>query len=227
MAGLFTHEWIAKLVLEKLSKRGFISRYENIDDYFFGAIAPDIRYLANSARDVTHEPLGENSVFGALKVSSASMPFLAGYETHLVVDSTWANDNGAMGRSIYQNYHINVNDSLQKYSLYLAIDDYFQGEAGWLFPFECAGNILRANDTSILTKFGFTQSDIGNYKLLASAYIQEPGIDRFNAFNILPVNFDEALIGKIADQLPALTSFLKDFKRISTEKCVESLERFL
>jgi len=47
MAGLLTHEWIANLVLKKLSKRDFISKDENIDDYFFGAIAPDIRYINN------------------------------------------------------------------------------------------------------------------------------------------------------------------------------------
>ena len=39
MAGLLTHEWIAYLVLKKLSKRNFISKYANIDDYFFGAEA--------------------------------------------------------------------------------------------------------------------------------------------------------------------------------------------
>ena len=56
MAGLFAHELIAKLVLKKVSKRDFISRYENVDDYFFGAIAPDIRYINNSSREITHEP---------------------------------------------------------------------------------------------------------------------------------------------------------------------------
>ncbi len=227
MAGLFAHVWIANLVLQKLSKRGFISSYENIDDYFFGAIAPDIRYINNSGRDITHRPWGEKSIFEALKISSTSMPFIAGYETHLIADSTWANDNGAMGESIYENYGINANDPIQKYSLYLAVDDYFQGEADWLFPFECAGNILRANDTSILAKLGFTQSDIGNYKIVAAAYIREPGLDRFNVFNLLPGNFDESFIQKLADQIPPLTSFLKDFKRASVEKCIGSLEGYL
>ena len=97
MAGLFTHVWIANLVLKELSKRDFISRSENIDDYFFGAAAPDIRYINNSPREITHKPKGENSIFEALKVSSTSMPFMVGYETHLIVDGTWANDNGAMG----------------------------------------------------------------------------------------------------------------------------------
>src|SRR3989344_7229653 len=118
MAGLLTHEWIAHLVLKKLSKRGFISKYENIDDYFFGAAAPDIRYINNSPREITHKPKGENSIFEALKVSSTSMPFMAGYETHLIVDSTWANDNNTMGKSIYDNYGLNANIPAQKYALF-------------------------------------------------------------------------------------------------------------
>ncbi|HLC92634.1 MAG TPA: hypothetical protein VJH23_02925 [archaeon] len=227
MAGLFAHEWIAKLVLGKLSKRGFISGYENIDDYFFGAIAPDIRYINNSGRDITHRPFGENSIFEALKVSSSSMPFIAGYETHLIVDGTWANDNGALGRSIYQNYGVNANNPIQKFSLYLAVDDYFQAEADWVFPFESSGNILRADDLSILLKLGFGQKDIAIFKAAAAAYVRAPGIINFRPFNILPNNFDETLLRKIADQIPAMTSFLKEFRDVSVEKCVESLERYL
>lgn len=134
MAGLFVHVWIANLVLQKLSKKGFISSPENIDDYFFGSVAPDIRYISGSARDVTHRPKGEKSIFEALKVSSVSMPFMAGYETHLVVDGTWSNENKSLAKSIYEYYGVNVNDPIQKFSLYLAVDDYFQGEAEWLFP---------------------------------------------------------------------------------------------
>src|SRR3989344_2308669 len=83
MAGLLTHEWIANLVLKKLSKRNFISEYENIDDYFFGAIAPDIRYINNTPKETTHKPKGEKSIFEAIKASSTSMPFIVGYETHI------------------------------------------------------------------------------------------------------------------------------------------------
>ncbi len=227
MAGLFAHVWIANLVLKRLSKKGFISKYENIDDYFFGAIAPDIRYIANSERDVTHRPFGENSIFEAMKVSSTSMPFIAGYETHLIVDSTWANDNGALGRSIYKNYKVNVNNPIEKFSLYLTVDDYFQGEADWLFQFECAGNILRANDISILLKLGFSQNDSLKFKRLAALYLREPGLDTLNAFNLFPGNFDEALLRKVSDMTPALTSFLTEFKNVSMEKCMESLERYI
>jgi len=56
MAGLLTHEWMANLVLTKLSKRDFVSKHENIDDYFFGAIAPDIGYINNTPRETTHKP---------------------------------------------------------------------------------------------------------------------------------------------------------------------------
>ena len=227
MAGLLTHEWIAHLVLKKISKRNFISKYENIDDYFFGAIAPDIRYINNFPREVTHKPKGEKSIFEAMKVSSTSMPFMAGFETHLIADDTWSNDNRAMGKSIYDYYGINANNSIQKYSLYLLVDDYFQGEADWFFQFQCAGNVLRANDTGILLDSGFSKKDIENYKLFAAGYLREPGIDTFNVFNLFPNNFDETIIGKMADQKPSLTSFLKEFKKVSIEKCIESLERYL
>ncbi len=227
MAGLLTHEWIANLALKKLSKRNFISKHENIDDYFFGAIAPDIRYINNTPREITHKPKGEKSIFEALKVSSNSMPFIAGFETHLIVDSVWANDNQAMGKSIYENYGINVNNSIEKYALYLLVDDYFQGEADWVFQFQCAGNVLRANDTKILLDLGFSKADIDKYQIIAAGYLREPGIDTFNVFNLSPNNFDETLIGKIVDQKPSLTSFLKEFKKVSIEKCVESMERYL
>ncbi|HZX34640.1 MAG TPA: zinc dependent phospholipase C family protein [archaeon] len=227
MAGLLTHEWISNWVLKKLSKRNFISKFENIDDYFFGAIAPDIRYINNTPRETTHKPNGEKSIFEAMKVSSTSMPFIAGFETHLVVDSVWANDNQVMGKSIYENYGFDVNNPIQKYGLYLAVDDYFQGEADWFFQFQCAGNILRANDTRILLDLGFNQEDILKYKAAAATYLREPGIDTFNVFSLFPNNFDENLLGKIVDQKTTLTSYLKEFKKVSIDKCVESLERYL
>ncbi len=227
MAGLFAHELIAKLVLKKVSKRAFISRCENVDDYFFGAIAPDIRYINNSSREITHKPKGKDSIFEALKASSVSMPFMAGYETHLIVDDTWSNDNKTMDKSIYEHFGLNASDPIQKFSLYLLVDDYFQGESSWFFQFECAGNILRANDVSILQALGFGLNDTLRYKSAATFYLREPGIDTFNIFNLLPTNLDETIIRKIADQKASLTSFLKDFKKTSIENCLESLEKHL
>jgi len=227
MAGLFAHELIAKLVLKKIFKRAFISRYENVDDYFFGAIAPDIRYINNSSREITHEPKGKDSIFEALKISSTSMPFMVGYETHLIVDDTWSNDNKTMDKSIYEYYGLNASDPVQKFSLYLLVDDYFQGESDWFFQFESAGNILRANDLSILQGLGFSLNDILRYKSAAAFYLREPGIDTFNIFNLFPTNLDETVVRKIADQKTSLTSFLKDFKKTSIENCLESLEKRL
>ncbi len=227
MAGLFAHVWIAKLVLEKLSRKGFISSYKNIDDYFFGAIAPGIRYISNSQRDVTHRPLGNNSIFQAFPFSSPSMPFMAGYETHLIVDSTLANDTGLMGKSIYDYYGVNVNNPIEKFSLYFLVDDYFQAEANPLFGVETAGNILRADDFYILLKLGFSSKDIAAFKAAAAAYVRSPGLINFRAFNVLPYNFDETLLREITDRVPGLTTFLKEFKNVSIDKCIESLEKYL
>ena len=227
MAGLFTHLWIANLVLKKLSKRSIISKYEHIDDYFFGAIAPDIRYINNSSRAITHKPNGEKSIFEAMKISSSATPFMAGFETHLIVDDVWSNDNNAMNNSIYGNYGLDANNTTHKYALYLLVDDYFQGEAEWFLKFAIAGNILRANEISILSELGFNQNDIIRFKSAAAAYLREPGIDTFNVFDLLSNNFNEKKLKMIADQLPSMTAFLKEFKKISIEMCVASLERYL
>jgi len=43
MAFFFTHCWMAKLALQRVNGklRKFIRKPENIDDYYFGCIAPD------------------------------------------------------------------------------------------------------------------------------------------------------------------------------------------
>lgn len=224
MAGLLTHEWIANLVLKKLSKHDFISKYENIDDYFFGAIAPDIRYINNTPRYITHRPKGEKSIFEAMKASSISMPFITGYETHLIVDTVWANDNHSMSKSIYENYGVNPNNTVQKLALYLAVDDYFQGEADWLFQFQCAGNILRANDTNILHQLGYNQGDINLYKAGAALYLREPGIDTLSFF---PANLEESLTKQLIDKNTNFSDYLKVFKKMAIECCLQTLERYL
>lgn len=227
MAFLFTHLYIANLVLKKLKNKQVISSSENIDDYFFGAIAPDIHYINNTNREITHKPYGEDSLFEALKISSLSFPFIAGYETHLIVDDTWSNDNGTMEESIYDHFGINVNDLVQKYSLYFLVDDYFQGEADSYFNISCAKNILRANDPSILLQLGFNQETILAYKAFSAGYLRDPGIDTFNVFNLLQSNIDEAIIKQIADQIPSLKFFLKKFKEIAVENCREQLEKYI
>ena len=133
----------------------------------------------------------------------------------------------AMGKGIYEYYSLNANNPMHKFSLYLLVDDYFQGEADLDFQLSSAGNILRANDASVMLDSGFKQQDIDWYRTIVAAYIREPGIDTFNVFNVLPNNFDEALIKKILDQKTSLTSFLREFKKISIEKCIGSLESYL
>lgn len=228
MPFLFTHAWIANLVLKELSKRDFISHYNNIDDYFFGSIAPDIRYITNSSRDRTHKINEEYSIFEGLKRSSISMPFMAGYETHLVADDVWSNKYKLMDQSVFEYYNVNPDNPLQKFALYVLADDYFQGEAEWFFQFSVAGNVLRANDVKILmNNFKFSHKDILLYKSGAAAYLREPGIDTVNVFNFVPYNLDEANIRKIIEQQPALTSILRKFKELAIEKCVERLEQYL
>ncbi|MEW6294838.1 MAG: hypothetical protein AB1467_00900 [Candidatus Diapherotrites archaeon] len=227
MSFLFTHEWIAKLVLGKLKKKALISNYNNIDDYFFGAIAPDIRYINNSSRTLTHEIEGKYSIFETSKKNKYSKAFLAGFETHLVVDDAWSNREKWLDESIYEFYSVNANNLAQKFALYFLVDDYFQSEAYWFFPFECAGNIFRANDLQLLIDLGFNHKDILLYKSLAAVYMREPGIDTMNIFNFVPGKLDEILIRTILEQKSTLTSFLKEFKKISVEKSLTFLESHL
>lgn len=227
MPGLLTHTWIAHLVLQELSEKDYISKPENIDDYFFGSVAPDIRYTSNSPRDITHRPNGEKSIFEALKVNSLSLPFMAGYETHLIADDTWSNDNGLLNESIYEHFKIDANNPIQKFSLYFLVDDYFQGEADSFFPLTAASNILRANDTNPLAELGFSPNTINQYKLAAAAYLREPGLDTLNPFNFFPENFEETALKTIADQLLTSSSFLKEFKKAAIEHGIISVEKYL
>jgi hypothetical protein len=227
MAGLFTHVWIANLVMQKLKRKQFISQFENIDDYFFGAIAPDIRYVANSPRQQTHKPFGKDTLIDALKASTPSMPFVAGYDVHLITDMTWSNDKNWLDQSIYEKYGIDSNNPLQKFALYGLVDDYFQAEADWFFPIQCAGNIIRANDTKIFTQLGFQEKDIFAFKSLSSIYLREPGIDTIISLSFVPNNLDEILVRKVLGEKSLLTSHLRSFEKVSLEKCLAHLERYL
>ncbi|MFH1225484.1 MAG: hypothetical protein V1676_06805 [Candidatus Diapherotrites archaeon] len=220
MAFLFAHEWIAKLALEKIRKKNLISDYANIDGYFFGAIAPDIRYVNNSRREVTHV---RGSAFDAFR-GSGSEPFIAGLETHFIVDDAWSNERNWLEESIYDFYKLDPNNTAQKFALYFLVDDYFQAEANWLFPIECAGNILRADDVGILLGLGFSHSRVALYKSGAAVYLRELGIDTLYSLNFAPNKLDEVLVRRILEEKSALTDFLKKFKIVSVENCVASLE---
>ncbi len=222
MAFMFTHCYIAEKVLGKLRKKTLLD-VNNIDDYYFGAIAPDIRYMNNSNRDITHIPFGENRVLNRERFSKYSKSFLAGYETHLIVDDVWSGKESSNGESIYGVFGVNVNDIVQKFTLYGIIDDYFQNKSNVLFQFGSASNIVRSDKNSLLYDLGFDLIQITSYKSLALLYFREPGLDTFNVFNFIPPNLDEKLITHIVNQKKELKFFLNSFVRISLEKCKDSL----
>ena len=227
MAGFFTHVWIANLVVQRLKRKQFISKFENIDDYFFGSIAPDIRYAANSPRQQTHKPFGKDMLIDALKASTTSMPFAAGYDVHLITDMAWSNDKNWLSESIYENYGIDPNNLIQKFTLYGLVDDYFQGESDWVFPISSAGNIIRADDMKVLVKLGFFEKDILLYKSLLAFYLREPGVDAITGLNFVPNNTDERLVKTFLDEKTTLTHFLQEFKKASIEKSIAHLETYL
>lgn len=227
MAGFLTHEWIAHLVLKKIKIKKYLSEFENIDDYFFGAVAPDVRYTMGTERNITHKPMGEESLLEALKASTFSTPFVSGYETHLITDITWSNEKNWLDESIYEHYHIDPNNTIQKFTLYGLVDDYFQAKADWFFPIVCAGNITRANDFTILKRIGISEDNILKYKALLGIYLREPGIDTINILNFVPNNRDEDLIQEFLDNKTTVTKFLQEFEKVSVEKSIEQLERFI
>ncbi|MDP2666684.1 MAG: hypothetical protein Q8P05_04260 [Candidatus Diapherotrites archaeon] len=227
MAGFLTHEWIAYLVLQKLKRKQIISQSENIDDYFFGAVAPDIRYSANIAREITHKPGGEESIFEMLKMSVPSFPFVAGYETHLITDIAWSNDKNWLKESIYEHYSMNANNTIQKITLYGLVDDYFQAKADWLFPYTCAGYVFRANDFEILKRIRISEKEILAYKSILIPYLREPGIDSIINLGFFPDNRDETLVAQFLDDHTSITKYLQKFEKTAVEKCVESLEKYV
>lgn len=132
LPGPFTHIYIASKVLEKLGKyeSNLISSYENIDDYFWGGVAPDIRYMRKGMdRRVTHKPLGKESIFSSFCEPKA---FLAGYQSHLEADNVWVN-------TIKKNFEIN--SDIKNLTAYGIVDDYFQGKVFWFFPWIAASQI--------------------------------------------------------------------------------------
>jgi hypothetical protein len=227
MAFMFTHCYIAGEVLKKIKKKNLFSDFNNIDDYYFGAIAPDIRYVNNSKRNITHIPFGKERVLDNSRFGKYSKAFLAGYETHLIVDNVWANDKNWLDKSIYEFYNVNPNNTLQKFLLYGVVDDYFQGKSNWFSQLTFMGNVFRSDNFNLLNDLGFDVGGITLYKTGAATYLREPGIDTINIFSFITLNLEEKIIGEMLDRKNQLTSFLKDFKKVSIEKCVGHLEEKL
>jgi len=221
---MFTHCYVAEEVLNKIKKKNIISDFNNIDDYYFGAIAPDIRYMNNSDRDITHIPFEQKSVLNGQKFARYSNSFIAGYETHLIVDGVWSGSDSSSGESIYNIFGVDVNNFVQKFTLYFLIDDYFQNKSNWFFQLGAVSNIIRSDKNNLLYDLGFNLFDVGKYKSLALFYFREPGLDTFNIFNFAPTKLDENLISNILSQKPKLNSFLRKFVKESVEKCKESFE---
>ena len=57
---------------------------ENRNEYYWGAVAPDIRYLANMRRDQTH--IGQEQIKELMVCYPALRSFLQGYQIHLLCD---------------------------------------------------------------------------------------------------------------------------------------------
>lgn len=61
-----------------------VIRPENRKEYFWGAVAADIRYLANMRRNVTH--LGQDRLQELMSCYAHLRSFLLGYQVHVLID---------------------------------------------------------------------------------------------------------------------------------------------
>lgn len=225
MAFWFTHALIAFTALQKLERKSEFSSFEQIDDYLFGAVAPDIRYVKNADRGITHLPSGKKSAFEAFRGKNFSDAFIAGYESHLVCDRIWAGEHKwLLEKSVYEHFKISPTDVAQKFSLYFFVDDYFQGKSNWLYPMLFAGNVFRANEASALKLLGFSDSEITAFKAAASLYLKEPGVNFFQALTLLRIPLEEKALSVTLNRFSGAGNYLSRFFNASVKKSVEAVQ---
>lgn len=228
MAFWFTHALVAFTALQKLEKQSGFSSFDQIDDYLLGSVAPDIRYLKNVSRHITHEPFGKKSAFEAFEGRKCSEAFLAGYESHLVCDRVWAGEyKELLEKNVYEFFNVNPNNLAQKFSLYFFVDDYFQGESNWLFPLIFAGNVFRANETKALRLLNFNELEINSFKLAASIFLKEPGANFSQALKLLRIPLEEKILSETIKRFTPAGNYLKRFLKVSAKESAEAIQTHL
>lgn len=222
MAGWFAHLLVAQRVLEKLpqSKRSFLSGFSQLDDYLFGSIAPDIRYVSKVDASLTHKPFGKESAFAAFNTKT---PFVAGYETHLIADDKWAD--------IVKFFKVDTTKEEQKFALYFGIDRYLQLKSGWLSPIAFSGNIARADNVYELESLGFNQAQISAFKSIVSSYLLLPDAASLASFITglsfplrLPPRFKENVVVDIVDSLVIPKAKINGFLSDSVSAAVKEVK---
>ncbi|MBN2111676.1 hypothetical protein JW707_01120 [Candidatus Woesearchaeota archaeon] len=206
--------------LEKLpkEKRSFLSRFEHIDDYLFGSIAPDVRYISNVNAGETHAPKGKSSAFKAFESSS---PFVAGYEAHLITDKNW-------GR-IVDSFKVDVKKPEQKFALYFAVDRYFRSKSEWFLPVMFCGNASRADDAALLESLGFDKAQISAYKLLVCGYLlaSDAQTSFLTFLTRFPFNASEKAAISVLDSLVIPERKLNSFFSASVSASAEEIAKNL
>jgi len=224
MAFRFTHALVAFRALQKLKRKEF-SSFEHIDDFMFGSVAPDIRYLTKVGRRATHEPFGKKSAFEAFKGKGCSEAFVAGYESHLVCDAVWSGEHGGLDKDIYDFFKVDPNNPAAKFSLYFFVDDYFQGQSNWLFPLIFSGNVFRANETKALGLLNFSDAKITSFKMAAGLFLKEPGVNFVQALSLLRLPLEEKVISEMINSFTAADGYLKRFLDVSVAESAEAIQK--
>lgn len=220
MPGPFTHAYIASKALNRLKKyeNELISSHENIDDYFWGSVAPDIRYLRPGMdRDFTHRPFSKQSIFRSFSEPKA---FLVGYQCHLEADRVWS-------KHIKKDF--GINSQTKNLIAYAIVDDYFQGKAGWIFPWVASGQVSRANNEGeVLSKLGFSKNECNSWKTAMIFYLREPGLDTLIRAPFIPhLNFRESFVSKLTDSFTEVDKELNRFVHKSVLLSVSQIKNNL
>ena len=171
MAGWFTHLLIADAVAEKMgAKPAFLAEEPSLNDFIFGSIAPDVRYMAAVEKKETHVPNGDRNAFRVFKSNPA---FAAGYQIHLIADQNWG--------EVVDFFGLKNSSRADTFGLNFGVDRFFQENSDPSLSSKFYKCIANSNAVPELKPLGFNFVEIAAFKLLVSTYISSHDLE-----NVLP-----------------------------------------
>ena len=218
MALWFVHAFLANELLNALPSKLKSSLLQKgpSADYFFGAVAPDIRYFGSMNRDVTHAPFCKKSAFEAFRIAT---PFTAGYEVHLITDDVW-------NSTVVKKLKVNLNNPAEKFALYFLLDDYLQGKASPGLGSQFAQRVSGSKEYLFLSRLGFASNAVSTYQRLVAAYLLEPGIDTLHGLLGVGPKIDEKLLALAGDKLAGIQTIMDSFSAETLSRAAFSFSKY-
>src|SRR4030095_912264 len=129
---------------------------ENAQEYYWGAIAPDIRYLAAMQRQQTHLP--PEKIIGFMSQYPHLTPFLQGYLVHCLSDEI------ELGPVFFQHFPYSVLKSkLSRQRIAVILELYY-------FEYEKVNKQLSATHNEFLTRLGLSETQSAKLSQSISQY---------------------------------------------------------